>query len=187
LSSNDAASLEHPRKPEGQASQVPSDLFWSVYEAHSQELLAFLIGVLRNVHDACEVSQIAFYRLLEAGRTINQETAKGWLFKVALHEALILKRKANRQDSNLKSYLQTHQVNMIVPSIDIVAMEQESIVRLKKLLGELPVEQQRVVKERIYEDKSFESIASELKIPLGTVLTRMRLALLRLRKWWEDD
>ena len=35
---------------------------------------------------------------------------------------------------------------------------------------------------RIYEEKTFAVIAEELSIPLGTVLTRMRLALKRLSR-----
>jgi RNA polymerase sigma-70 factor, ECF subfamily len=35
---------------------------------------------------------------------------------------------------------------------------------------------------RIYQDKTFAAIADELSAPLGTVLTRMRLALKRLSR-----
>lgn len=35
---------------------------------------------------------------------------------------------------------------------------------------------------RIYEEKSFAEIAEELSVPLGTVLTRMRLALKKLSR-----
>jgi RNA polymerase sigma-70 factor (ECF subfamily) len=34
----------------------------------------------------------------------------------------------------------------------------------------------------MYEDKTFAQIAEELGLPLGTVLTRMRLALEKLRR-----
>ncbi|MCA9247413.1 MAG: hypothetical protein KDA42_09870, partial [Planctomycetales bacterium] len=45
---------------------------------------------------------------------------------------------------------------------------------------ELPSEQREVVRMRIYEEKKFAEIAAELELPLGTVLTRMRLALKKL-------
>ena len=53
---------------------------------------------------------------------------------------------------------------------------------LRKALGELPAEQGRVVWARMYEDKTFAQIAEEFGLPLGTVLTRMRLALEKLRR-----
>ena len=51
---------------------------------------------------------------------------------------------------------------------------------VKEVLESLPDEQRRVVRMRIYEEKTFAAIAAELNAPLGTVLTRMRLALKKL-------
>jgi len=39
---------------------------------------------------------------------------------------------------------------------------------------------------RIYEEKTFAVIAEELSLPLGTVLTRMRLAMQKLHKHLES-
>ena len=44
------------------------------------------------------------------------------------------------------------------------------------------MEQQTVTRMRIVEQKKFTEIAHELQLPLGTVLTRMRLALEKLRR-----
>jgi RNA polymerase sigma-70 factor (ECF subfamily) len=63
----------------------------------------------------------------------------------------------------------------------------EDVAKLKELLAELPPDQQHVVRQRMYEDKTFAVIAQELNVPLGTVLTRMRLAMEKLQKWWERD
>ncbi|MBT4866073.1 MAG: RNA polymerase subunit sigma-24, partial [Planctomycetaceae bacterium] len=40
---------------------------------------------------------------------------------------------------------------------------------------------------RIYDEKTFQVIADELNLPLGTVLTRMRLALKKLAACFESD
>ena len=49
-------------------------------------------------------------------------------------------------------------------------------------LEKLPVEQREVVLLKISEQKTFAAIAAELSLPLGTVLTRMQLALAKLRR-----
>jgi RNA polymerase sigma-70 factor (ECF subfamily) len=49
----------------------------------------------------------------------------------------------------------------------------------------LPDEQQRIVRMRIYEQKTFAVISEELNIPLGTALSRMRSALAKLRSRFE--
>jgi RNA polymerase sigma-70 factor (ECF subfamily) len=69
---------------------------------------------------------------------------------------------------------------------DGYAVQAETVARVQQALAELPPEQQQVVRMRIYEDKTFAVIASELGIPLGTALGRMHTALAKLRKRLED-
>jgi RNA polymerase sigma-70 factor (ECF subfamily) len=57
----------------------------------------------------------------------------------------------------------------------------EAVQAVRKALEQLPPAQREVVRMRIYEGKTFASIAEELKIPLGTALGRMRSALEKLR------
>jgi len=64
---------------------------------------------------------------------------------------------------------------------DLVSLD-ESIRGVRKLIDELPADQQAVLRKRIYEDKTFKVIAEELGAPLGTVLTRMRSALAKLHQ-----
>jgi DNA-directed RNA polymerase specialized sigma24 family protein len=52
---------------------------------------------------------------------------------------------------------------------------------VRAALVTLPLEQQQIVQLRIYDERTFADIAAELGIPLGTALTRMRLALEKLR------
>ena len=54
--------------------------------------------------------------------------------------------------------------------------------KVRQALKQIPVEQQEVVRLRIYEGMKFAEIAERTGVPLGTVLTRMRLALGRLWK-----
>src|SRR5262245_33354688 len=58
----------------------------------------------------------------------------------------------------------------------------ETIRGVKSALERLPEEQRTVVNLRIYEEKTFAEIAATLDLPLGTVLTRMRLALQKLQQ-----
>jgi RNA polymerase sigma-70 factor (ECF subfamily) len=61
----------------------------------------------------------------------------------------------------------------------LAAAEQE--VRLRAALKTLPPDQIRVVELSFFADKPHSQIAAELAIPLGTVKSRLRLAMLRLR------
>jgi RNA polymerase sigma-70 factor (ECF subfamily) len=66
-------------------------------------------------------------------------------------------------------------------SDDRLAQSQEQ-QRVAMALAEIPVEQKQVIMLAFVEDISQSEIAERLKLPLGTVKSRMRLAYARLRK-----
>ncbi|MEM8734945.1 MAG: sigma factor-like helix-turn-helix DNA-binding protein, partial [Planctomycetota bacterium] len=59
---------------------------------------------------------------------------------------------------------------------------QEQVERLRVAIASLPEGQAEVVIRRLDREQSFAEIAEELELPLGTVLSRMRLAMAKLRK-----
>ena len=69
---------------------------------------------------------------------------------------------------------------------DDAAERSEDETRLARSLETLPEDQALVVRLAFYEDKSHSDIAAELRLPLGTVKSRIRLALTRLRGIIQD-
>ncbi len=66
-----------------------------------------------------------------------------------------------------------------------VAREQEE-TRIAAALENLPDEQRQVVRLAFFEDRPHSEIAERLSLPLGTVKSRMRLALAKLKVQWEQ-
>ena len=66
-------------------------------------------------------------------------------------------------------------------------MTQEKEARLRAALVQLPVEQAEIVTLSFFADKPHSQIAEELKLPLGTVKSRLRLAMGRLRAALGDE
>jgi RNA polymerase sigma-70 factor (ECF subfamily) len=66
-------------------------------------------------------------------------------------------------------------------------MRQELAGKVREAVNRLPAEQRFVVERRIDSDQTFAEIAAELNVPLGTVLTRMRLALAKLKLVLEPE
>ena len=67
---------------------------------------------------------------------------------------------------------------------DVITAESEQLTR--QCLSRLSPEQQRVVTLSFFEDKAHPEIAEALGIPLGTVKSRLRLALKHLKTMLED-
>ncbi len=67
------------------------------------------------------------------------------------------------------------------PLPDAILSAAQSARRLRSVLAELPAEQRLVIELSFYDDKAHADIAKTLSIPLGTVKSRLRLAMSRLR------
>lgn len=154
-----------------------------LYDGHATELLAFLQGVLRDGEQAREALQNTFQRVLESGHTARDESIRGWLFRVAFNEAMALRRRQSSRDRTLQRFANNHSptdVQTELPEIDLIRAE--DVARLKVAIDQLPADQRHVIERRMHHDETFAQIAHELKVPLGTVLTRMRLALQKLQR-----
>ena len=154
------------------------------------ELRAFLLGVLRNADLAGEALQATLAKAIEQGHMARPETRKGWLYRVALNEALVIKRRGKIQERSFRELARNDARRHESPggsatrgeSPDGILLRTEVIEQVRLALNDLPAEQRQVVRLRIYEYKTFAEIAKELGVPLVTVLTRMRLAMQKLRQ-----
>ena len=72
------------------------------------------------------------------------------------------------------------------PADDAIAARQWER-RLVAAIGELPEQQAKLLRLAFFEDRSHADIATALRLPLGTVKSRLRLAMARLRTRFEDE
>lgn len=152
----------------------------ALYAEHSRALKAFLISLLRDPHLAEEALQTTFGQALRSGGAIEKGSMRAWLFQVAYNEAMAIRRRKGIDNKSLRRIALTAPQHGLTPEWELV--RREDIERVQRAVRGLPVDQQVVVRKRTYEQKTFAQIAEELQLPLGTVLTRMRLAIEKLRK-----
>jgi RNA polymerase sigma factor (sigma-70 family) len=152
----------------------------ALYVEHAESLRRFLLGVLRDHQLVGDVLQATFTKLVERGHQTQEESRKSWLFRVAFHEAMAVRRRQN-VGQKVVERLTWSQDTASAP-VDEPLLRLESVESVRAALDELPSEQRTVVRMRIYEEKTFAAIAEELNIPLGTALGRMRSALQKLKR-----
>lgn len=75
----------------------------------------------------------------------------------------------------------------VPPSLEEELLNVERDLRIREALAGLSAEQQEIIRLAYYSEKSQSEIAEELGIPLGTVKSRTRLAMNRLRGLLEDE
>lgn len=163
---------------------APADL----YRRYSCELQEFLLALLRDRADADDVLQQVFLRLLEGWESFQLATARGWLFTVAYHEAMAVRRRRNLDAAAMA----TLWARPVWQAYQSTARPEEEFARKEDMeavqtaMGNLPAAQQEVVQRRMYQAQTFAAIAHDLGCSVNTVLTRMRLALTKLRDRLEE-
>lgn len=180
-----AESNDHPRlnplqaEPSGRTA-IEFSRVETLFHEHAGEIRRFVLGVVRDPELASDVLQATFAKAVEQGHTARAETLKGWLFRVAYHEAITARRRQQTREEGQRKLTSLWVARSEQPEDSLI--RRETVESVRKAMDELPVDQRQVVWARLYEDKTFAVIAKELGVPLGTVLTRMRLALEKLKR-----
>ena len=109
-------------------------------------------------------------------------SAATWLFTIARNLRIDAIRRERRPELDPDDF-------MPEPDADADAglMLAENEGRLRLALKELPADQIQVVELSFFADKPHSQIAVELGIPLGTVKSRLRLAMGRLKRAMGDE
>ncbi len=165
--------------------KLDAETIASLYREFGDGLRRFLLGVLRDADLAADALQATFLKAAQQGHTSRSHSRKAWLFRVAYNEAMLVRRRAGTGDRILQKVAWTQKTHSEEAHEPVV--KQETIEIVRQAIGQLPEDQQQILRMRIYEEKTFAVIAEELGIPLGTALSRMRAATAKLREWLESE
>jgi RNA polymerase sigma-70 factor (ECF subfamily) len=104
--------------------------------------------------------------------------ASTWIFTIARNRRVDVLRRGRMPEIDVEEpLLAPHPVPGVEERIDLARFS----ARLAAALDELPPDQADLLRRSYFEDKSHGAIAAELGLPLGTVKSRLRLAVGRLR------
>lgn len=163
-------------QPEG---QLDRSVVAALYQQHEAELRRLLLGILRDHQLVGDVIHVTFTKVLTQGHTAREETRKAWLFRVAYHEALAVLRRRSTGEKVVRRLAWSQ--DAVGDSVEAGLIRDEAVAEVRELIENLPADQRQIVRMRIYEEKTFAQISTELQIPLGTALGRMRSAMEKMR------
>ena len=155
---------------------APARLFDEV----AAELRRFVWGVVRDSAQVDDVIQATYIKAIERGAAAHPDTAKGWLFRVAYHEALVVKRREAVRDRANRRLATLPAPEPARPDAGLI--QAETVQAVRRAMQTLSEAQRRVVLARMQGDRTFAEIARDFGMPLGTVLTHMRRALEKMRR-----
>jgi RNA polymerase sigma-70 factor, ECF subfamily len=151
-----------------------------LYELLAPRAFAIALKVLRDPAEAEEVLQDTFLEVWRSATRFDPARAAPdrWIATMVRTRAIDLLRKRSSRDRMLSSAAQVTAPKRPSPE-DLLASAQLGR-RVRQALADLPNEQRRALELAYFEGLSQSEIATTTATPLGTVKTRMRLAMIKL-------
>lgn len=166
------------------AQQRDRSAFVQLFEHFAPRLKAFMLRGGADAETAEEIAQEAMIVVWNKAAQFDRTRAalSTWIFTIARNKRIDMLRREIRPDID--------PLDMPGPeagsdAADVVALDQAA-TDLRGSIAQLPEEQRQVLQLAFFEDKSHGAISAELNLPLGTVKSRIRLALARLRGMMGD-
>ncbi len=154
--------------------------FNNIFRYFAPRLKSFLVKAGSTDSQAEEVIQEVMIAVWTKSSTYdsNKSSVSTWIYTIARNKRIDKIRKEKRH------YLSESDEGLEIP---VDSTQEKEIFSaqvsdsLKRYMSNLPEEQSKLLKLSYFYNKTHADISEELKIPLGTVKSRIRLALTKMR------
>jgi RNA polymerase sigma-70 factor (ECF subfamily) len=171
----------------GQQEQALSEL----YDRYSRLVYSLTINILIDEALAEEVTQDVFLRVWDKAGTYNSNLGKvsSWLVSIARNRAIdVYRSRRKRPEGNLAGFSIDDALDLPAPTdveaeVELARRQQ----RVRRAMAQLPEAQRLALAYAYFLGYSHSQIATELNEPLGTVKTRIRMAMQSLRMLLENE
>lgn len=161
-----------------------AEAFEVIYDRHSRVAfsLAFrLLGDRQAAEDLVQDSFLAVWRGA-AGFASSRGSVRNWLLSILHNRGVDRLRTLGAMSRRQEALEQVELRRPDEPDAAALGIDRVLAGTIREELGSLPSEQHEVLKLAYYGGFTHHEIAEMLRLPLGTVKSRMRLGLERLRR-----
>jgi RNA polymerase sigma-70 factor (ECF subfamily) len=165
-----------------------ADALGELYDHYGRVVFGLIYRMLGSPESAEEVSQNAFHSVWRQAAAYRAErgSVRTWLLAIARNAAIDWRRsKGNRKNRETA-------IDESLMLVDELRVEDRVIAslraqRVRAAVASLPPEQQEALSLAFWSGLSQSEIATRTGAPLGTVKSRVRLGMARLREWLSSD
>ena len=157
----------------------------SVYRTERDRLFTYALSILGNEESSEDVVHDVFRKLCQAPP--EADDLRAFVFRCVRNRAIDEVRKRARAESALAAEGDASIFALDSREPWAEAVSRERAGQVERSLKGLGAEQREVVVLHIYGGMTFSSISKVLETPFGTVVSRYRRALAKLRKALEEE
>ena len=156
-----------------------------LYDRHARLVFSLALRILQNRADAEDVVQEVFAQVWSQARRYESDrgSVAAWMLMMARSRAIDrLRARRARPEMGGQTPATQNQVADLAPTQDVQLLSNEEVAKLRQALDGLPAVQRTALELAYYEGLTHAEIADRLSEPLGTVKTRIRQAVIKLRE-----
>ena len=171
--------------------QLQTEALDQLYDRYNRPIFSLALMIVGDRPTAEEITLDVFMRVWQKAGSYRADQAKvrTWLTHIARHHAIdMLRRRAVRPDQYALSLDEMTPVAP-VPAQDPGELAEHSLrrERIRAAIAQLPADQRQALRLAYFGGYTQTEIAAALKQPLGTIKTRIKLALRKLRDFLHDE
>lgn len=168
-----------------------ADALSELYERYNRLVFSLALNLVGDHATAEEIALDVFTRIWEKAETYRPEQAKvsTWLTSITRYRAIdVLRRQGSRPERHSLGWSDISPEAM--PRVDgpegaaELALQRQ---RVRDAIAELPLDQKQALALAYFRGYTHREIAEILDQPLGTVKTRIRLAMQKLRDMLREE
>ena len=143
--------------------------------------------LLRNEQDAQDVVQEAYLRAFKSFDGFHGSNGRAWLLTIVRNTSYTLLKKNRAVDLTTTFDEEIHAIGRESVSPATILEHAEDAELIKNAMNELPTEFREILTLRHQEELSYLEIGEILKIPTGTVMSRLARARAKLREYFAAE
>ncbi len=176
---------EHDRLIEAVALRRDREAFARLFEHFAPRLKAYLMKAGAPAGAAEDFAQDAMLTVWRKAELFDSSKARAatWIFTIARNRRLDVLRQDARRTPMPEIELSQEEPERP----DQIVLMAEDAARLKTAMARLTTDQIEVLRLAFFQDNPHSEIARRLDLPLGTVKSRIRKAMIKLRTLLDDE
>ena len=161
-----------------------ADALADLYDRHAARVYSLALRIVRDAGDAEDVVQEVFAQAWrQASRyTASRGAVTAWLLTLARSRAIDRLRARRARPEAQGADTAATELADLAPPVDWQYLSAEQIRLVRAALEQLPFLQRVAIELAYFDGLTHVEIAARLEEPLGTVKTRIRSALTKLRE-----